>query len=83
MPMSDRSKLRSAPTPNTRRGRSWCAGEVIRSSWRLPRFGALQLDEPLATISSLIEGRYKIGPGCTLRRAASGSISAPCAESAA
>jgi len=37
--------------------------EVIRSSWRLPRFGALQLEEPLATISSLIEGRYKIGPG--------------------
>ena len=38
-------------------------GEVIRSSWRMPRFGALQLDEPLSTISSLIEGRYKIGPG--------------------
>ncbi len=38
-------------------------GEVIRSSWELPRFGALQLDEPLAAISSLIEGRYKIGPG--------------------
>ena len=38
-------------------------GEVIRSSWQLPRFGDLQLDEPLAAISSLIEGRYKIGPG--------------------
>ena len=38
-------------------------GEVIRSSWRLPRFGALQLDDPLLTISSLVEGRYKIGPG--------------------
>ena len=25
LPMSDRSKLRSAPTPNIRRGRSWCA----------------------------------------------------------
>lgn len=38
-------------------------GEVIRSSWQLPRFGDLQLDEPLAAISSLVEGRYKIGPG--------------------
>jgi hypothetical protein len=36
---------------------------VIRSSWRLPRFGALQLDEPLAAISSLVEGRYKVSPG--------------------
>ena len=41
-------------------------GEAIRSSWRLPEFGALQLDEPLSTISSLIEGRYKIGPGLYL-----------------
>jgi hypothetical protein len=38
-------------------------GEVIRSTWQMPRFGALQLDEPLAAISSLIEGRYKIAPG--------------------
>jgi len=38
-------------------------GEAIRSSWRLPEFGALQLDEPLTTISSLLEGRYKISPG--------------------
>jgi hypothetical protein len=38
-------------------------GEVIRSSWRMPRFGALQLDAPLTAISSLIEGRYKISPG--------------------
>jgi len=41
-------------------------GEAIRSSWRLPEFGALQLDEPLATISSLLEGRYKISPGLYL-----------------
>jgi hypothetical protein len=38
-------------------------GEAIRSSWRLPEFGALHLDEPLSTISSLLEGRYKISPG--------------------
>jgi hypothetical protein len=41
-------------------------GEAIRSSWRLPEFGALQLDEPLATISSLLEGRFKISPGLYL-----------------
>ncbi|MBY0496696.1 MAG: hypothetical protein K2Y23_21015 [Cyanobacteria bacterium] len=38
-------------------------GEAIRSAWRLPRFGALQLADPLVAISSLIEGRYKISPG--------------------
>ena len=38
-------------------------GEAIRSTWRMPQFGALQLAEPLAAISSLIEGRYKIAPG--------------------
>jgi hypothetical protein len=38
-------------------------GEVIRSAWSLPMFGALQLSEPLVAISSLIEGRYKIAPG--------------------
>jgi hypothetical protein len=38
-------------------------GEAIRSTWRMPRFGALQLDEPLMAISSLVEGRYKIRPG--------------------
>ena len=38
-------------------------GEAIRSTWRMPRFGALQLDEPLMAISSLIEGRYKVSPG--------------------
>ena len=41
-------------------------GEAIRSSWRLPEFGALHLDEPLSTISSLLEGRYKISPGLYL-----------------
>jgi hypothetical protein len=44
-------------------GRFLVRSEVIRSSWRLPRFGALQLDEPLAAISSLVEGRYKVSPG--------------------
>jgi hypothetical protein len=38
-------------------------GEAIRSTWRMPRFGALQLAEPLIAISSLIEGRYKVKPG--------------------
>jgi hypothetical protein len=38
-------------------------GEAIRSAWQLPQFGALQLTDPLIAISSLIEGRYKIGPG--------------------
>jgi len=38
-------------------------GEVIRATWDMPTFGALQLGEPLVAVSSLIEGRYKIGPG--------------------
>ena len=38
-------------------------GEAIRSTWRMPRFGTLQLDEPLVAIASLVEGRYKIRPG--------------------
>lgn len=38
-------------------------GEAIRSEWTIPAFGAMQLGEPLAAISSLIEGRYKIVPG--------------------
>lgn len=38
-------------------------GEVIRSAWRLPTFGNLQLTDPLVAISSLLEGRYKIMPG--------------------
>ncbi len=38
-------------------------GEVIRMTWAMPSFGALQLTEPLAAISSLIEGRYKVAPG--------------------
>jgi hypothetical protein len=38
-------------------------GEAIRSTWRMPQFGTLQLAEPLLAISSLIEGRYKIKPG--------------------
>ena len=45
------------------RGPFLVRGEAIRSSWRMPRFGALQLGEPLVAISSLVEGRYKIGPG--------------------
>jgi hypothetical protein len=38
-------------------------GEAIRSTWEMPQFGTLHLDEPLLAISSLIEGRYKISPG--------------------
>jgi hypothetical protein len=38
-------------------------GEAIRSMWHVPVFGSLQLRDPLVAISSLIEGRYKIGPG--------------------
>ena len=38
-------------------------GEAIRVEWAMPGFGRLQLTEPLVAISSLIEGRYKIGPG--------------------
>lgn len=38
-------------------------GEAIRSTWRMPQFGRLQLSEPLVAVSSLIEGRYKIAPG--------------------
>ena len=38
-------------------------GEVIRMTWDMPVFGTLHLDEPLAAISSLVEGRYKIAPG--------------------
>jgi hypothetical protein len=38
-------------------------GEVIRATWEMPAFGALQLGGPLVAISSLIEGRYKIAPG--------------------
>ncbi|HEX6163870.1 MAG TPA: hypothetical protein VFZ31_10920 [Vicinamibacterales bacterium] len=38
-------------------------GEAIRATWQMPRFGALQLAQPLRAISSLIEGRYKISPG--------------------
>jgi hypothetical protein len=38
-------------------------GEAIRSTWSLPAFDRLQLDEPLMAISTLIEGRYKIAPG--------------------
>jgi len=41
-------------------------GEAIRSSWRLPEFGTLQLEDPLTSISSLLEGRYKISPGLYL-----------------
>lgn len=38
-------------------------GEAIRSTWHMPSFAALEPDKPLAAISSLIEGRYKIAPG--------------------
>jgi hypothetical protein len=38
-------------------------GEVIRSRWDLPVFGDLRLTDPIAGVSSLIEGRYKIAPG--------------------
>ncbi len=38
-------------------------GEVIRSTWHMPAAGSQQLGEPLIAVSSLIEGRYKIGPG--------------------
>jgi len=48
------------------RGPFLVRGEAIRSTWRMPQFDALQLQEPLAVISSLIEGRYKIVPGLYL-----------------
>jgi hypothetical protein len=38
-------------------------GEAIRSTWSMPAMATLHLNEPLVAISSLIEGRYKIGPG--------------------
>ena len=38
-------------------------GEAIRSTWRMPQFGALALHDPLIAISTLLEGRYKISPG--------------------
>ncbi len=44
-------------------GRFLVRGEAIRSAWHLPVFGRLQLTEPIAAYSSLIEGRYKIAPG--------------------
>jgi hypothetical protein len=44
-------------------GRFLVRGEVLRVTWDMPRFGALQLEEPLGAISSLIEGRYKLAPG--------------------
>jgi hypothetical protein len=45
------------------RGPFLIRGEAIRSAWQMPAFGALQLGKPLVAISTLIEGRYKIGPG--------------------
>ena len=45
------------------RGPFLVRGEVIRSAWHMPAFGTLQLGEPLIAVSSLVEGRYKIGPG--------------------
>ena len=45
------------------RGPFLIRGEAIRSTWHMPAFGTLQLGKPLVAISSLIEGRYKIGPG--------------------
>ena len=38
-------------------------GEVIRSTWQMPAQPTLHLQGPLAAVSSLIEGRYKIAPG--------------------
>jgi hypothetical protein len=38
-------------------------GEVIRSTWSLPDLSTLQIDEPLAARSLLVEGRYKVAPG--------------------
>lgn len=38
-------------------------GEVIRSTWQMPAVPTLRLDGPLAAISTLVEGRYKIAPG--------------------
>ncbi|MGH9203456.1 MAG: hypothetical protein ACRD2A_19715, partial [Vicinamibacterales bacterium] len=37
--------------------------EVIRSTWTIPSVAAPRIDEPLAAMSSLVEGRYKVIPG--------------------
>lgn len=38
-------------------------GEVIRSTWRMPAVPTLSLAEPLAAVSTLVEGRYRFAPG--------------------
>jgi len=38
-------------------------GEVIRSTWQMPAQPTLHLQGPLAAVSTLVEGRYKIAPG--------------------
>ena len=38
-------------------------GEVIRSTWRMPAVPTLALAEPLAAMSTLVEGRYRFAPG--------------------
>jgi hypothetical protein len=38
-------------------------GEVIRSTWRMPAVPTLNLADPLAATSALVEGRYRFAPG--------------------
>lgn len=45
------------------RGPFLMRGEVIRSSWALPKIATLRLQEPIVATTALIEGRYKIAPG--------------------
>lgn len=41
-------------------------GEIIHNQWELPALGAPQITDPLAVLSTEIEGRYKILPGLYL-----------------
>lgn len=37
--------------------------EAIRSTWQMPVYGNLRLQEPLIAVASLVEGRYLVAPG--------------------
>lgn len=44
-------------------GRFLVRGEIIRSTWHLPRIGAPVIDGDLVATASLLEGRYKVAAG--------------------
>jgi len=47
-------------------GRFLVRGEMIRSTWHMPRGHAPVIDGNLVATSSLVEGRYKLAPGLYL-----------------